>query len=153
MLREGGGPGVPARNPLFRAVPHARASLEGDRHMSLPIRRSLAVAALAVLPATAWAFHNHLVKSAPLTGETVSSPKAITLWFAEKPELAFSSIELSGADAATVPLGKVAPVAGDSLAIAAPVTGALKPGAYTVNWKTAGKDGHQIRGKFGFTVK
>ena len=28
----------------------------------------------------------------------------------------------------------------------------VPPGTYTVTWKTAGTDGHVIRGSFGFTV-
>ena len=47
----------------------------------------------------------------------------------------------------------VAAVPSDTLAIVAPVTGALKAGEYSVSWKTAGKDGHAVRGKYKFSVK
>lgn len=122
--------------------------------MPARISRLALALAVALAPATAWAaFHNHLVKSAPLTGETVASPKAITLWFAEKPELAASSIALEGAGAAAVPIGKVAVAAGETNALTASIDKPLAAGSYTVQWKTAGTDGHVIRGKFPFTVK
>ena len=40
----------------------------------------------------------------------------------------------------------------DKLSIAVAVTSPLPAGKYTVTWKTAGTDGHVIRGSFGFTV-
>ena len=40
----------------------------------------------------------------------------------------------------------------DKLSIAVAVTSPLPAGKYTVTWKTAGTDGHVIRGTFGFTV-
>jgi methionine-rich copper-binding protein CopC len=118
------------------------------------VRRTVAIAAVALVPASAYAaFHNHLVKSAPLTGETVSAPKEITLWFAEKPEVAFSTVDLVAADSSHVAVGKLGALASDTLAVTVPVTGAVKAGEYSVSWKTAGKDGHSVRGKYKFTVK
>jgi methionine-rich copper-binding protein CopC len=35
----------------------------------------------------------------------------------------------------------------------AAITGTMSGGTYTVNWQTAGKDGHVIKGDFTFSVK
>ena len=35
----------------------------------------------------------------------------------------------------------------------APVTGKMADGKYTVNWQTAGDDGHVQKGTFAFNVK
>ena len=123
--------------------------------MSRTVRSLAALALVVAIPATAWGvrFHNHLVKSAPLTGETVAAPKTITLWFAEKPELPASTIALLAADSSTIATGKLSAPAGETNAIATTVDKALAAGTYTVQWKTAGSDGHPARGKYSFTVK
>lgn len=119
------------------------------------LRRTILAAALAaaLVPPAAALVHNHLLKSLPAKDETVAAPKAISLWFAEKPEPAVSGITLKAADSSTVKLGAVAELAGEKNAITAPIEGALKPGAYVVQYRTAGTDGHPLRGSYGFTVK
>lgn len=118
------------------------------------VRLAATAFAVAAVPATAWAIHNRLVKSTPLNGDELGeSPKTITLWFAEKPELPMSSVTLQTADSAAVPLGKVADVAGEQNAIRAGLDQPLKSGEYTVQWKTASSDGHPIRGRYKFRVK
>lgn len=110
---------------------------------------SLALAA----PATASAFHNHLTKSLPAADATVAgSPKEVRLWFAEKVTPSFSSISLLAADSSKVEMAK-AHATDDPLSIAAEVSKPLAAGTYTVVWRTAGDDGHAVRGKFAFTVK
>lgn len=118
-------------------------------------RASLAAFALVALPATAWAlFHNHLLKSTPGADEVATAaPKAITLWFAEKPETPLSGITLQRADSQQVKLGPLAEVKAEKNAIAASITEALKSGVYTVSWKAASSDGHPVKGKYSFTVK
>ena len=112
---------------------------------------AVTLAALAA-PATAMAWHNHLTKSTPAADETgAQSPKEIRLWFAEKVQVQFSSIGLLTADSTKVDIGK-AHATDDPLSIAADVTKPLGPGKYTVVWRTAGDDGHAVRGKFAFTV-
>lgn len=117
----------------------------------------LAVAALSLAPAAAspTAFHNHLVKASPtIDGEVTQAPAQVVLWFSEPPEVKLSSIKLrSDADTTQiVPTGQV--VAGpEAKSIAAPVTGQLKPGAYQVVYRTAGTDGHIVRGKYRFILK
>ena len=115
------------------------------------MRSALLLVALFAAPLPA-ARHNRLLKSDPGGDATVArSPAEIRLWFKEPPELAVSSIKL--ADGAGRPVA-TGPVLGtdDKTSIVAAVTGPLTPGKYTVTWKTAGSDGHVIRGSFGFTV-
>jgi methionine-rich copper-binding protein CopC len=80
-----------------------------------------------------------------------ASPKQVRLWFKEVPELAVSSIKLADAAAKPVATGEVQ-ATDEKTSIAAEVPSTLAPGKYTVTWKTAGVDGHVIRGSFGFTV-
>ena len=72
-------------------------------------------------------------------------------WFAEKVQPQFSSISLLTADSTKVEIGK-AHGTDDPLSIAADLTKALAAGKYTVVWRSAGDDGHAVRGKFAFTV-
>ena len=109
--------------------------------------------ATALFAGTALAWHNHLTKSVPAKDEQVTaSPTTVRLWFSEKPVPAFTSISLLKADSSKVAIGKTRPT-DDSLSVAADVSEPLPAGKYTVSWRTAGDDGHAIRGKFSFVVK
>jgi methionine-rich copper-binding protein CopC len=109
------------------------------------------VAVTAVAP-LAGARHNRLVRAEPGVDSNVKqSPAEIRLWFKEPPELAVSSIKLADAAGKAYATGSVK-ATDDKTSIAAGVTTALPPGRYTVTWKTAGVDGHVIRGSFEFTV-
>src|SRR5262249_37580220 len=110
-------------------------------------------ALLSVLTAgAAVAFHNHLTKSVPAADQKVTAPpKEIRLWFAEKPDPRFSNVTLLTADSTKIPTSK-ARSTDDPLSVAVDLTATLAPGKYTVSWRTAGDDGHAVRGKYGFTV-
>lgn len=98
--------------------------------------------------------HNHLVKSAPLDGERLTAaPKEIRLWFAERPEIAFTSVTLMQADSTKIATIKAVATA-DSMAAAVPLMlpTPLAAGKYLVAWRTASSDGHAIRGTFGFSI-
>lgn len=113
----------------------------------------LSGAVAAAVPASR---HNRLVKAEPAVEGTVSaSPKQIRLWFKEAPEAKVSGITLlsvRGKDSTAVPLG---PVHGTDAAtsIAADLPKPIPSGRYAVRWRTSGKDGHVIRGQFGFTLQ
>ena len=49
-------------------------------------------------------------------------------------------------------LTKSTPAADDPLSIAADPAQPLGPGKYLVVWRTAGDDGHAVRGRYAFTV-
>ena len=119
------------------------------------MKSALTVASLLVFSVTAplsGARHNRLVRAEPGADSTVaSSPSQVRLWFKEPPEAAVSSIKLADAAGKPFPTGGVKTTE-DKLSIAVAVTSPLPAGKYTVTWKTAGADGHVIRGTFGFTV-
>jgi methionine-rich copper-binding protein CopC len=97
--------------------------------------------------------HNHLMKSTPGAGDSLgAAPRAIELWFHERPEIAFTSVTLLGADSLRLPVGKAAPGA-DSLEVIVPLQATLPRGDYLVRWRTASQDGHAVRGEFRFSVR
>jgi copper resistance protein C len=116
----------------------------------------LSVASGAVAASVPASRHNRLVKAEPaVEGTVAASPKQIRLWFKEPPEASVSGITLlsvRGKDSTAVPLG---PVHGTDAAtsIAADLPKPVASGRYAVRWRTAGKDGHVIRGQFGFTLQ
>lgn len=111
---------------------------------------TLALAAMA-LPAAA-RLHTRLTRSNPAPDSTVAAaPKTIELWWNEKPEVSLTTITVQGSDSAKVALGKVRGSA-DLMGVAADVTGPFAAGKYIVRWKTAGKDGHAVRGSFTFSI-
>ncbi len=94
--------------------------------------------------------HLGVKKSLPAKDTTVTqSPKAIEVWFTQEPEPEKSALTLTG-PSGPVTLGKLEITAEHSLraALAAP----LAAGAYTIDWKTAGDDGHVLTGKIGFRM-
>lgn len=121
--------------------------------LTTPFRRRRALLwslLLLAVPAVLLA-HARLVRSTPSTGERlVRSPGAITLWFSERPQLAFTRLRLLGPGGTEVPLG-AATALGDR-GITAPVPHPLAAGAYVVVWQTGAADGHVTSGRFGFTV-
>ena len=122
-------------------------------------RAAIAACGLAialVIPVRAYptsAFHLSLKRSAPGRDSIVSvAPQAITLWFTQKPEIAVTRISLLGANATKVDLSPARFGAADETVIVADIKGPMRPGVYTVQWKTSSHDGHLVRGDFGFTV-
>jgi methionine-rich copper-binding protein CopC len=97
-------------------------------------------------------FHNHLVKSTPGAGERLAaSPTDIRLWFNERPEIPFTSVTILKADSTRLFTIK-AVATSDSMAISAPLPERLPAGSYLVTWRTASRDGHAIRGTYGFSI-
>lgn len=118
-------------------------------------RRALLPALLAslVVASAAWAVHATLVKAVPAIDGTISAaPTTLTLWFNERPDVSLSNIRLRGPDSVLVAT-TAARGATDSMAIVTEVRGTLAPGAYTVLYRTAGPDGHVMRGSYKFTLQ
>jgi methionine-rich copper-binding protein CopC len=108
--------------------------------------------ATAFLLTGAAAFHLRLVKSAPADGEIVTQmPTEIRLWFSQKPEVGLTTVKLYRQDSSVVDLGKPAKT-DDSVAVKVPLEAGLVPGSYTVSWRTVSRDGHPVRGSYGFTM-
>jgi methionine-rich copper-binding protein CopC len=120
-------------------------------------QRLFRAAALSILLAggagSAYAlYHLRLERSEPGKDQTLKgSPTEVRLWYSEKPEARLSSITIQGSDSAKVTLGKVR-TTDDPTSIAADIADTLRPGAYVVKWKTAGRDGHALRGSYPFSI-
>jgi putative copper export protein/methionine-rich copper-binding protein CopC len=113
----------------------------------------LAFVAAMGLPAPLFA-HTRLASSSPAQGDTVAAGLSrLGVRFTRPVEAELTSLTLlAGGD--TVAAGRATLVAGSEgreFTFALP-TG-LRPGGYTVAWRTAGADGHIIRGTFAFTVR
>jgi copper resistance protein C len=99
--------------------------------------------------ASAHAFLDH---AQPAVGSTVKTPPAeISIWFTEKLEPAFSSIQLFDQQGAKIGKGKatVDSVNPELLRLTIPK---LNPGTYKVVWKVMSVDTHLTSGSFNFTV-
>ena len=114
-------------------------------------RTLVVTVALGLAGTVAVSTHMAYSKSVPAKDATLpESPSELQVWFTQDPEPAVSRISLEG-PAGEVTLGETA-VASDQ-SIRAPVQNLLEPGTYTVNWRSAGDDGHVLRGDFSFTVR
>jgi copper transport protein len=110
-----------------------------------------AVVALIATPVIAFA-HARLVRSAPAANESLSAPpNGISLWFSERPELRFTSVQLLDSAGRAIALGAPSSDA-DATGVVAAISASLGVGRYTVVWRTAAADGHPSTGKFAFTV-
>ena len=122
--------------------------------MTTPISRAtrcwLVVAAVCFSSALLSA-HLKLTRSAPAADAVLeSSPDVLQLWFNEEPLLPLSGMMLTG------PRGviKLEPLrAGSERSLVAKIAATLEPGAYRVEWKAAGDDGHVISGTVPFSIK
>jgi len=96
--------------------------------------------------------HATLLSSEPAARATLTaSPTRIRLVFSEEVEPSLGRIRLVAPDGRVVKLEQ----AGDPhdvSALVAPVTSALGPGAYRVEWRIVSEDGHPIDGTYRFTI-
>ena len=110
----------------------------------------LILSILLIAPTDAFA-HAFLDHAAPRVGNTVAqAPKEVVLWFTQKLEPAFSSIEVRNEQGAAVTAGK-ATVVGDRTQLRVPLKG-LSPGTYKVIWRVLSVDTHRTEGDFTFRV-
>ena len=118
--------------------------------------RTVAKAALVTLAVSAAvAFtnpdgHLALTKSAPEKGAAVPSPVEIRLWFNQEIQLSVSRIDVQRGEQ-PLEIGKVQQT-DDPKSFKAVVLESLNGGSYVVQWRSAGPDGHVIRGRYEFTV-
>jgi len=113
-------------------------------------------ALLAILPALVLATadaraHASLDRAEPRVGSTVAAaPRAVSLWFSQNLEAAFSSIEVRNSAGARVDQGK-ARLGGERNVLQV----GLKPlaaGTYRVHWRVLSVDTHVTEGTFTFQV-
>lgn len=108
------------------------------------------VAGLLVVVPQVSSAHGLLRSSSPAADSVLAmSPREIRLTFTEAPERRFTRIRLIGPDGEVL-LGPMEVQPGNIALARIPVR--LGPGAYRVEWQTAGDDGHPVSGRFGFTI-
>jgi putative copper export protein/methionine-rich copper-binding protein CopC len=144
--------GMKSSCPADRTIAAARSRTIRVRRWPARLWLLLVLVAGALLPADAHA-HQRLVRTEPARDAVLDTvPRELRLTFAEPVQLAFTRVELSGPDGVPVALGepRLAADAGNVLVL--PVAGALQACAYTLVWATASRDGHPVRGEFGFAI-
>jgi methionine-rich copper-binding protein CopC len=101
---------------------------------------------LATGEAMAHAFLDH---AEPRVGNKVGAPpRAVTLWFTQKLEPAFSTITVTNATGERVDTGKTS-VSGNQMSVSLRPGGA---GTYHVMWRVLSVDTHTTEGNFTFQV-
>jgi copper resistance protein C len=115
------------------------------------MRTLIFIAALlaAAFGAPAAQAHAHLDHASPPVGATVqTAPHDVTIWFTQKLEPAFSTVEVTDASGARVDEGKPQ-ISGNTMSIALK---AVSAGTYHVHWHAVSVDTHTTQGDFTFTV-
>lgn len=98
--------------------------------------------------------HLALEASAPKQDETLAaSPETVTLWFTEAPQMAGTSVRLLPEGGRPLELEPATARANDSTVVVLEVSETLADGDYRVMWRAMARDGHTIRGDFGFSVR
>jgi len=120
-------------------------------------RSFVAVAVLAagipVLASGAVMRHLKLVRSFPASDTVlVTSPEKITIELSEAVELTGAKLTLAKQGGAPIALGALRREPSAPKVLRADVPTTLTSGGYVVSWRTMSKDGHVVKGTFGFRV-
>lgn len=117
--------------------------------------RALAVLALPAILGAGW-LHTELKVSDPAEDEVLTeSPSEVTLTYTTDVQLTLSTVAVrpSAAGAAAVPASELRYLADDRHdVLVLPLSGPLASDSYTVEWTTAGPDGHKLSGDFEFRL-
>jgi len=115
-------------------------------------RWMLACAMFLALQTPAWA-HAFLDHADPKVGSTITgSPKQVRIWFTQRLEPAFSSIEVKDAQGKEVD-EKDARVDAKDKSLLEVTLPQLPAGTYTVTWHVVSTDTHRTQGHFEFTIQ
>jgi copper resistance protein C len=96
--------------------------------------------------------HAFLDHANPAVGSTVpTAPDAVTMWFTQQLEPAFTTATVTDASGNTVDAGP-AQVDSKDPTVMRVVLKKLAPGTYTVSWHALSVDTHTTTGHFTFTV-
>jgi len=113
--------------------------------------RTITTASIFIAWTSAAFGHAFLDHAAPRVGSTVTqAPKEVVLWFTQRLEPAFSSIDVRNEQGASVNAGK-ATLGGDRTQLRVPLK-PLRAGTYKVNWQVLSVDTHRTLGNFTFRV-
>ena len=97
--------------------------------------------------------HAKLIRSRPDASEVLTeTPASVELWFNERLEDEFNSIEVVDVAGRMVEEGHARVNPQDRTNLRARIN-MLPPGSYVVRWKILSVDGHTARGRFMFSVK
>jgi putative copper export protein/methionine-rich copper-binding protein CopC len=97
--------------------------------------------------------HKRLLGTDPAPESTVRTvPTEMRLTFSEPVDLRYARVELVGADGVSVSLGELRVAPDSANVLIAPIEGRLGAGEHTVRWVATSRDGHPVRGEFGFTI-
>lgn len=112
------------------------------------VRNAVIVSAVTIVTTSAFA-HTTLQSATPAVNTKVAAPSKLTLNFSEPVML--MGLKLTNAQQKKVPLKfKVSSDMKKRFDIALPK---LAKSTYTVSWITLGDDGHNMNGRYQFTVK
>jgi copper transport protein len=102
-----------------------------------------------------WVVHTELQASFPAAGTVHRIPiPEIRLRFSTAVQLGLSTVTVLGPGGVLRDADSLAYVAGsEERELSLPLRSTLTTGAYTVEWRSAGPDGHPIRGTFAFEVE
>ncbi len=115
------------------------------------LRLCLLLPALLVGAPAAWA-HAFLDHANPAVGSTVRQPPgAISLWFTQELEPAFSTVSVVDQNGQRVDAGNAAVDSHDATLLRASLK-PLPPGTYKVIWRVVSVDTHATEGSFTFHV-
>jgi methionine-rich copper-binding protein CopC len=121
--------------------------------MSIKQLVAAAAALASIMGAPAALAHTRLEASSPQADSVVSpAPARLRLQFSDPLELPFSKIKLVDEQGAVIHPSRIEaePAHPNTLVATVP---ALHAGAYRVQWSTVTRDGHKVKGEFGFRVK
>ena len=115
------------------------------------LRAGLALAALLLGAGAAWG-HAFLERAEPRVGSTVrTAPTQVRVWFTERLEPAFSTLEVVSQSGERVDLGPARVDAASPALLQVPLK-PLGPGTYRVRWRVLSIDTHVTAGDFTFRV-
>jgi methionine-rich copper-binding protein CopC len=111
---------------------------------------------LCLIPALVWgsqvSAHAVLERAIPGAGSSVrESPPKLKLWFSERIEPAFSTVEVLSPTSQRVETGQAQPDSAD-LKLLLVTLPPLAPGRYRVNWRVISVDTHVAKGSFTFDI-
>ncbi len=110
---------------------------------------ALGLLVLGAAPARAHAYPDH--SAPPADSMLATPPQAVSIWFTQAIEPAYSGVEVTDAHGQPV-ASEAAAVDANNPALLRVRLKPLPPGRYTVTWHVTAVDSHASQGSFDFTV-
>lgn len=137
--------------PARQRRPAARNRVAGSTgRLLIPVLLGvIGVAACAAIDHEA--LHFGLAKSVPAKDASVAPPGELRLWFTQEPQENSIVIRLM-AGGELVETGPAEEDPADGKVFSVAIESVLGAGAYSINWRGLGQDGHIVRGEIPFSV-